>query len=237
MKLSIRKPVAAYLAAFLLLTGCGPELIGIGVLVGLRAVAERDSQDLVTDIRIDVDINGLLAEQVPKSYQTLAIDVFEGRVLLTGTALEVSEAAKAVEVAESVNGVREVINEIQIRESGGPRAYAEDVAISGVIQLRLAELNETELTTDIEMEVVNGIVYMVGVAPDQASIDRIADIVRRVNGVERVVLHLLTVDDPRRLAEPKSVDDVEPPPSGEGRSFDATLVLPESPDRGGTPTG
>jgi osmotically-inducible protein OsmY len=200
MQIAIRTRVAAIAVAALLLSACGPVLIGAGVAIGLRTLSDRSNSDLAQDGRIRVLVNAALSEQAAEHYPTIGIQVFEGRVMLTGTVPEESDARHAAAVAEEVEHVREVINEIQIGSPGGVLDYAHDIRIANTIRLRMIEENEVGGGVDIELEVVNRVAYLIGIAQDREMIDRLGTIVGTVSGVEAVVLHLLVSDDPARFA-------------------------------------
>jgi osmotically-inducible protein OsmY len=57
-------------------------------------------------------------------------------------------------------------------------------------------------SVNYSIEAVNGTVYLLGVAQDQAELDRVLDVARNVNYVRRVVSHVLMKDDPRRFRPP-----------------------------------
>lgn len=190
MLAAILRPPAIALAVMLATAGCEMVFLAGTGLIGLRTLATRPTEILAHDGRIRTRINAALQREVPENYPTLGSQVFEGRVLLTGTSPSDEDAQRAAEVVSNVEGVQEVYNEIQIGAPGGLASYASDVTVANAIRLKLAEMNEFKQSVDSELEVVNGVAYLIGVAPDEATIGRVAEIIRRVNGVERVVLHL-----------------------------------------------
>jgi len=46
------------------------------------------------------------------------------------------------------------------------------------------------------------VVYLVGIAENQAEIQQVTDVARHVKGVEKVVSYIILRDDPRRLPDP-----------------------------------
>ena len=95
----------------------------------------------------------------------------------------------------------EVINEIEVTDEGGIGAYARDTAI--VTELRSKLLFGKDIqSVNYSIESVNNVVYLLGVAQDQAELDKAIDIARNVRYVRRVVSHVLMKDDPRRFRAP-----------------------------------
>ena len=94
-----------------------------------------------------------------------------------------------------------MINEIEVTDEGGIGAYARDTAI--VTELRSKLLFGKDIqSVNYSIESVNGVVYILGVAQDQAELDKAIDIARNVRYVRRVVSHVLMKDDPRRFRAP-----------------------------------
>jgi hypothetical protein len=52
------------------------------------------------------------------------------------------------------------------------------------------------------METINGVIYVVGIAQNQAEIDKLIEHARRIKFVKKVVSHVLLKDDPRREPGP-----------------------------------
>lgn len=190
MLASLLRPPALAVALVLATAGCEVLLLAGGVVSGLRSIATRPTEVLAQDGRIRADINQALRIELEEVYATLGAQVFEGRVLLTGTAPTDDDARRAAEVVYEVDGVVQVHNEIQVGEPGGLVSYANDVRVANAIRLKLTEMDEIKQSVDSELEVVNGVAYLIGVAPDRETIERVADIISRVGGVEKVVLHL-----------------------------------------------
>lgn len=186
------------LVAALTLSACGPAIFGAGVAVGLRGIAERTTKTLATDTRIRVEVNRALANQAGEQYTRIGVEVFEGRVLLTGTVRADEDKAFVNDLVLGVSNVREVINEITIGNTGDVFDYARDVSIANAIRLRLLEQNRTSEKLDIEMEVVDRVVYLIGIAQDQIAIDEVGQIAATVSGVKAVVSHIILFDDPSR---------------------------------------
>jgi osmotically-inducible protein OsmY len=90
-----------------------------------------------------------------------------------------------------------VLNEIQVTDKGGIGNYLRDVAIAN--QLRAELLFDRDISAiNYNVEVVNQIVYLIGIAQDQAELDKVIGHARTIRYVEQVVNHVvLKGEEPR----------------------------------------
>jgi osmotically-inducible protein OsmY len=182
-----------------MLCGCGgPGLIvGAGATAGEAAVEERGFAAAATDTRISIDVNGALLHKDQTLFADTLIDVVEGRVLLTGILATDSDKAEAERLAWTVAGVKEVINEIQVGRSRNVADYGRDKRIG--TELRAQMIGDGKIS-DINYitETINAVIYLCGIAKDQAELDRVMQHARTIAGVRRVVSYVVLKDDPRR---------------------------------------
>ena len=93
--------------------------------------------------------------------------------------------------------LREVLNEIQVSERGGLADTLADARITTSLRFQLmGDRNVTDINYSIDT--VNGIVYLIGIAQDQAELDRVLNYARNISGVKQVVNHVVLKNDPRR---------------------------------------
>jgi osmotically-inducible protein OsmY len=187
---SIAKGLAFSVLCCTGLGGCvvaavGGAAAGGGYVMGQERGASGTFSD--TAIKAKIDSDWLSANNGIATYVDL--NVFEGRVLLTGDVPNPQIRDQAVAIAWKVEGVKEVINEIQIADSSTLTSTAKD----NWIQTRL----RTELTFDsgikslnYSIETVNGVVYILGVARNQAELDLVTNHARNTPDVKRVVSYV-----------------------------------------------
>ena len=191
----------------LAVTGCGAVILGAGVAAGLRGLAERSTEQVASDTRIRVNANVALSERAGDLYTTLGIEVYEGRLLLTGVVPTEEDRIRVGEIVSTVENVKEVLNEVQIGEPSGIIDYTQDFGIASLIRLRLIEHDKITQALDMEFEVVNQIVYVIGRSASDTARSELVEILRTTAGVKTVVLHL-QVDDssssraPHRIPTP-----------------------------------
>jgi osmotically-inducible protein OsmY len=190
-------------AALLLLAACTPTgaVIGAGATAGVAASEERGIKGSVRDAGIRIEINDLWLNEGLDLYNQVGLQIYEGRVLLTGRVPTEQMADQATRLAWQPDNVREVINEIQVKQGAGIEAFARDALIN-------ARLDSALLFTDgissinYSTRTVAGTVYLLGVAQNQAELDRVFQVARNIPDVKEVVSHVLLIDDPRRLQQP-----------------------------------
>lgn len=183
------------------LQGCVAAAVGAGATAGVAAAEERGIKGAVNDTAIRAEINHYWLQRDEKLFMNCNLQIQEGRVLVTGAVKDPDTRAEAIQLAWKAKGVREVINEIEVTNEGGFGSYARDTSIVTELRSRLLFAKDIQ-SVNYSIESVNGVVYMLGVAQNQAELDKAINIARNVNYVRRVVSHVLLKDDPRRFREP-----------------------------------
>ncbi|MGY8997365.1 MAG: BON domain-containing protein, partial [Alphaproteobacteria bacterium] len=151
--------IAAIALAAPALSGCVGMAIGAAATGGVAVAEERSVGTVVDDFSINVAVNESLFNFNASLFQDVSVDVTEGRVLLTGKVPEPDDRVDAVRLAWQADGVKEVINEIQVTDTGGIESYLTDVRISN--ELRADLLFDGEVSSiNFNVETVSGIVYL-----------------------------------------------------------------------------
>lgn len=190
--------VAASLSG-LALTACAPVVaIGGGAVVARSVAQERTTMDALRDTEIKLGLQNRLANYSGELYRDVSVDVVEGRVLLTGSVPRREDKIAASRIAWELEGVAAVEDELVVAEDSGTKAYFTDVRISNA--LRFALLTDANVSSrNYNVETVDRVVHLTGIAKSQAELDRVIAQAQKIKGVERVVSHVLTIDDPRRV--------------------------------------
>ena len=99
------------------LTGCPLAIVG-GIAAaggaGYEANQERGVKGTYNDFAIKTNIQNAWGKADLNLAPTIDVTVYEGRVLLTGTAANPERKAEAAQLARSIQGVRAVYNEIEV---------------------------------------------------------------------------------------------------------------------------
>ena len=202
MRYRSRRTRPALLAGGLLLAGVLAGCSGPGIVIGAGATAvavasdERTVGRQVDDLGLEISINHRLLQKSEVLFRKVEVEANEGRVLLTGSVPTAEDRDEVSRLAWGVEGVKEVLNELQVADSslGG---YAKDSWI--ITQLRAKLLTDRDvLDLNYTIDSVNGIVYLIGIAQDQAELDRAIGHARTISGVQQVVSHVRLKEDPKR---------------------------------------
>ncbi len=185
------------------LTSCVETIvISTGVGGGL-AYREKTIDDTRDDLKIATKIGlNFISKGLKNPGNSIDITVNESRVMLTGIVRDPAKAKLAQELCWQVKGVNEVIDEIQIREDGkfkladiGSAFY--DYIITAEIETKFALAKDLR-TLNYQVTTVNNEVYLLGVAIDEKEMNRAVSIASKVNGVNKVVNHIILANDSRR---------------------------------------
>jgi osmotically-inducible protein OsmY len=179
------------------LSGCVGVAVTGGATAATAAAQERGFKGTVDDTVIRARINDLWLQHSTDLFQNVGLQVTEGRVLLTGKVKDPQLRLDAVKLAWQAQGVSEVINEIQVTEEGGIGSYARDTAISTELKSRLL-FDKQVSSINYSIETVGQIIYLMGIAQDQAELDRVVNHARNIAYVRRVVSYVKLKDDPTR---------------------------------------
>lgn len=189
-RVASRMLAAAAAAAFgLAASGCVPVVIGGGAMAVNAATQERGIGGAVGDAEIQASINHFWLQHDERLLSRLDMTVDEGRVLLTGRALDEQMRADAVRLAWQASRVQEVINEIEIDPTDSLQQRASDRWIA--TRLRTALITDGGIRqNNYSIVVVNGSVYLLGRASGQAELDRALGHARGIPDVRRVVSYV-----------------------------------------------
>ena len=168
------------------LQGCVAAVIGVGATAGTAAMEERGLSGAADDTALRLRINALLSNKDERLWRKVGMQVYMGRVLLTGTVETEAMRAEAVRLAWSAKGVKEVINELQLADSGSASGFARDTWIS--TQLKSALLFDKQVSSiNYSIETVRGTVYLIGLAQNRVELDRVMNHARGLSYVKKVV--------------------------------------------------
>jgi osmotically-inducible protein OsmY len=194
----IRKlvPAVALLSAFAL-SSCAVAVVGAGGAIGMGAAEERGFEGSVDDTKIKTDVSAAYVDNSFGLYHDIQVDVSEGRVMLTGSVEKPETHDDAVKIAWQTAGVRQVIDEIQVTSEGGFKSGVNDAWIANKLRTQLMFDGDVK-NINYTVEVENGVVYLLGIAQNQAELDRVIASARDISDVKRVINHVVLKDDPRR---------------------------------------
>ena len=173
------------------LNGCSPVAVAAGgaAVAGSAIAEERSVGTVVDDASIKVRImNGIFQESEPL-FTATSTTVIEGVVLITGQVPTPEDRITLSRIIWGVSGVKEVHNEVTVSDSESLSSFGDDTLITTKLKLQL--LRDADiLNLNYSVETVNGVVYLMGIAQNQAELNRVEAHVREISGVRRIVSYV-----------------------------------------------
>lgn len=220
------------LSTLLCLNGCvAPLIIGGAAAGAMVATREKGIGGTMSDSNIGTKVKMNLYNFNADLHAKVSVSVQNQEVLLTGVVQDASWPQEAERLAKSVEGVKNVINNIETEGEEGLGSMTSDSWIT--TRIRSSLLFEKDLySLNYTIETVNGVVYLTGVGQDEAEINRVAEVARNVGGVKKVVNHVKVKG---HETAPDSATDTTAPienTSVEVAPIDQSSTAPEVEDRG-----
>lgn len=167
-------------------SGCAPvAVVGGGGAAMVTASEKRGFKGVYDDTAVSSKISYAFEKKGKGLFGVVSPTVRNGVVLLTGTVRTQTLKDEAGRIAESVEGVQTVHNEVKVGEDS-IGAYANDTWISTKLKTDLIATKGIH-STDFTFETVDGVVYLMGTVRSQAEIDRALQVARSIKGVKRAV--------------------------------------------------
>lgn len=183
--------ILALIGSALASAACSPTTaaVGAGAAVGATAVQDRGIEGAARDTWIRTEINQRLLATSGELFLDVHLQVQNGRVLLSGTVPTPESRVKAVRIAWQSDGVREVINEIELSDKDSLAEYARDRWIEARLRTRLLT-DRAVNSLNISIESVNQSVYLIGIVHSRDEMERVVAHAKNVPYVRRVVNYL-----------------------------------------------
>ncbi len=169
-------------------SGC-TAVVGVGAAAGVAASQERGLGQAVTDSAIHAELLAAWLAHDPDWLITIDTEVTEGRVLLTGSVESAQQHLDILRLTWSVEGVNQVIDEIQVSSPHDLGTFVQDSWITTKLRTRLT-FDKKIHSINYTVGTVDQVVYVFGVARNQDERDRAIDHAKDIAGVKRVVDHL-----------------------------------------------
>ena len=183
-----RLGACAVVVAGFALAGCTSPTI---ILDAATTVAEdRSMSQVATDVGLKIDINAkLLSNEYRDLFFDVNTNVYENRVMLTGSVETAGQKRRATLLVRGVKGVTKVINELQVTADGSLKDTANDLWIETKLKARLVGADGVS-SINYRWRSVNGVVYFIGVAQNQDELAKVIRLARGTSHVNNVVSHV-----------------------------------------------
>ena len=189
--------IAGVLLVFTLaLSGCAGAMVGVGTAAVAASTTEKGFSTSVSDGVIFAKLKDRFI-QVNTSLLTSAdVTVNDGAVLFTGKVKTPEDKIEATKLAWEINGVREVINELQVTDTSSIKDIAKDLAASATLRGKMIADKDIS-SLNFSIDVVNGIVYLSGVAATPEEINKVVSHAENLRFAQEVVNYIILSKDQR----------------------------------------
>ena len=184
-------PPLIIITVTILLSSCSPVGLAVGAGASLMTASQTEKGLKVSakDLQIKTEINHNLFQKDHELFGAVKVSVDNGKVLITGSVPSPQDRIEISKLSWKVGNVREVINEVQVTNKASFTNRAKDLLINKSLQTQLL-LDQSINFINFSVDTVNGVVYIFGIARDQAEINRIIKHARNINYVENIVNYM-----------------------------------------------
>jgi len=172
--------------------GCSPASVLASGGATTMVIAEGDKSlgTAIDDATIKLNISRKFLTSGNNLFIDIDTSVVEGMVLLTGIVKNQESRIEAVKIVWEIDGVKEVINEIEIGNKTSIKEYANDVWITTQIKA-LAAKDIGLRSISYNIETIRGKVYLAGITSRPEQLETLVDITKSVKGVNEVVNYVV----------------------------------------------
>ena len=178
--------------ASLIVIGCSPANILVSGAGTSMVVAEGDRSlgTVVDDATIKVNIAAKFINSDDNLFVDVGTNVLEGRVLLTGLVDNQEIRIDAVRRVWEVDGVIEVINEIQIGNRATLKEYAQDVWTTTQVRSVAAKAVGLRVIS-YNFETIQGRVYIAGITSRPEQLEDLLIAIKSIKGVKEIINYVI----------------------------------------------
>ena len=172
--------------------GCSPAgvLATGGGSAMVVAEGERSLGVVIDDATIKVNIAAKFLNAENNLFVNINTSVLEGRILLTGLVENQEIRIDAVRLVWEVEGVKEVINEIEIGDRTSLKDYASDLWINTQARAVAAKTVGIKSIT-FNFETIQGKIYIAGITTRQDLLDEMIVALKNIKGVNEIVNYVI----------------------------------------------
>ena len=149
-------------------------------------IDDRSFQNDLKDFQIAMSLREDFMMLDPKLGLDISPDVFEGKVLLTGALPNIELIQQILETTWNTPDVNMVYNYIRIDEPPSLDVVNTDAAISGAIRTQLTFTRHIS-SSNYKLIMENGTMYIMGIAKNQAELERVMSVIKGTVGVDKIV--------------------------------------------------
>ena len=197
MRLRTEKRIVIFICAFFLTSqffvyGCSPAniLASGGATTMVVAEGDRSLGSVVDDATLKVNIAAKFLCTDDELFLNINTTVLEGRVLLTGLVDNQENRIEAVRLVWEIEGVNEVINEIQLGNRDTLKDYANDLWIN--TQAKAVAAKTVGLrSVAYNFETIQGKIYVAGITSRAQQAEDLIEALKTIKGVKEIINYII----------------------------------------------
>ena len=193
--------ISAIIACILLisglaLSGCAGAVVGVGTAAVAASTTEKGFSTSVSDGVIFAKLQDRFIQVNASLLTSATVTVNDGAVLFTGKVKKPEDKIEATKLAWEIKGVREVVNELQVIDTSSIKDIAKDLAASATLRGKMIADQDIS-SLNFSIDVVNGIVYLSGVASTQEEMNKVISHAQNLRFAQEVVNYIILTKDQR----------------------------------------
>ena len=191
------KSLTIFSAAILSLSLAGCTTV---TTAGIKKGDERNFARSVNDVSAERVIKARMRRADGFKLKGVNVDVREGIVLLAGNVPRQEDRIEAERIAWSAPRVDQVGNEILMKDKQGFVRNTKDGLLTTSVKTRLTA-DKYVKSRNINVESHDGVVYLLGVARNQAELERAAQIASQTRGTREVISYVKVAGIPSAISQ------------------------------------
>lgn len=168
--------------------GCAPALVGSMAATTTLAGERRAVDSHLEDTWVAMKIRNAYMRSPLVRMGNIGVSVYNGKVLLTGAAINQEELDEAIRIAQGIRGVLEVRSEIQVQHVSAAE-LAVDALITNKVKFQMLA-DKLVNGLDIHVKTTKKVVYLTGSSKTVKERDQAISIARQVADVREVVSYI-----------------------------------------------
>ena len=183
-------PLALSAVALTWCAGCPQMAITTAATTAASAlVDDRSLEQQGSDLDLKAHIEQQLLADAPAVASRVNVDVYRGRVMLTGAVGRRSQRRTALAVARNVAGGNEIYDDIVVASGGGLANAAGDFAINKDLGVKLLA-DEGIASQSFQHRVVDGTAFIMGEAKSAIQVETARRVALQTPSVQRILTHI-----------------------------------------------
>ena len=180
----------------LALSGCTGAVVGVGTAAVAASTTEKGFSTSVSDGVIFAKLKDRFIQVNASLFSSVDVTVNDGAVLFTGKVKTPEDKIEATKLAWEIKGVREVVNELQVIDNSSIKDLAKDLAATATLRGKMIA-DEDISSLNFSIDVVNGIVYLSGVASTPEEMNKVVSHAKNLRFAQQVVSYIILAKDQR----------------------------------------